>query len=427
MKAVTIFLLIATLVLTGCPAPVGPQNGGSSDSSVDAKKHPFFTDADFLSPGGEHILILKKDKTLWAVGSNGKGQLGDGTTTAQTVPVKVMDNILSVEAGAFYTMIVKDDDSLWGVGANEMGQLGNNTTTDQPKPVKIMESVRQVSASDTHTMVVKKNDTLWGFGQNHFGQIGNGVTTVVPPTKIRPRPRPPKLKAGSTDLVKTAVQVLTDPADPETALDNVEFVSTGAGAHTMVLTKTNSLWGFGRDNARQLGNGEPENLGEPSPVNILNDSGQPTDDVKQVAAAFTYTMVVKTNDSLHFTGILGVDPDDAKTGLKKVTDDWEELISDGVKKIAAANGHAMIIKTDDSLWAIGRNGKGQLGDGTTTDRTEPKKIIQGVKDVYAGFKYTYFIKKDGSLWAMGLNDKGQLGDGTTTDRLTPVQVKMNEK
>ena len=36
--------------------------------------------------------------------------------------------------------------------------------------------------------------------------------------------------------------------------------------------------------------------------------------------------------------------------------------------------------------------------------------------------HALFQKTDGSLWAMGANEYGQLGDGTTTDRHTPIQV-----
>jgi alpha-tubulin suppressor-like RCC1 family protein len=32
------------------------------------------------------------------------------------------------------------------------------------------------------------------------------------------------------------------------------------------------------------------------------------------------------------------------------------------------------------------------------------------------------LKSDGTVWAWGYNLKGELGDGTTTERDTPVQV-----
>jgi alpha-tubulin suppressor-like RCC1 family protein len=34
-------------------------------------------------------MILKTDGTLWATGSNGFGQLGDGTTNGRIIPVQI--------------------------------------------------------------------------------------------------------------------------------------------------------------------------------------------------------------------------------------------------------------------------------------------------------------------------------------------------
>ena len=85
--------------------------------------------------------------------------------------------------------------------------------------------------------------------------------------------------------------------------------------------------------------------------------------------------------------------------------------------------HTLFTKTDGSLWGTGRNNRGQLGDGTTTDRNSPVKIVdKDVIAVAAGTYHSLFIKSGGSLWAMGQNNYGQLGDGTTTDRTNPVQI-----
>ena len=72
----------------------------------------------------------------------------------------------------------------------------------------------------------------------------------------------------------------------------------------------------------------------------------------------------------------------------------------------------MAIKTDGTLWAWGRNTEGQLGDGTTTDRTSPVQVLDRVAAVSAGTGHTMAIKTDGTLWAWGSNGSGQLGDGT---------------
>ena len=82
----------------------------------------------------------------------------------------------------------------------------------------------------------------------------------------------------------------------------------------------------------------------------------------------------------------------------------------------------MFMKSDNTLWAMGDNGFGQLGDGTSKDRDTPVQVASDVLAVSAGGAHTMFMKSDNTLWAMGDNEYGHLGDGTVQDRDTPVQV-----
>ena len=76
------------------------------------------------------------------------------------------------------------------------------------------------------------------------------------------------------------------------------------------------------------------------------------------------------------------------------------------------------LKTDNSLWATNWNQYGQLGDGTTDNRSTPVQVATDVSKVKSTISHTLFLKTDGSLWSGGANDLGQLGDGTTEDRST---------
>ena len=87
----------------------------------------------------------------------------------------------------------------------------------------------------------------------------------------------------------------------------------------------------------------------------------------------------------------------------------------------------MILKTDGSLWACGWNYDGQLGDGTTTNRSTPVQVMTGVAAVSAGGSHTMILKTDGSLWACGDNYYGQLCDGTNVGRHIPVQIAEPDK
>lgn len=55
------------------------------------------------------------------------------------------------------------------------------------------------------------------------------------------------------------------------------------------------------------------------------------------------------------------------------------------------------------------------------------KPMTGVERVTAYDTSYYALKQDGSVWAWGSNSYGQLGDGTTTNRSQAVQVDISEK
>ena len=178
-----------------------------------------------VAAGRVHTMYVETGGTLWAMGYKGNGQLGDGkdaNVEFRRTPVRVATGVASVAAGADHTMYVKTDGTLWATGSNAQGQLGDGGNLTSNTPVQVATGVASVAAGRVHTMYVKTDGTLWAMGDNRYGQLGDGTTTNR----------------------SSAVRVAT----------GVASVATG-GDHTMYVKTDGTLWAMGYNLFGRLGDG----------------------------------------------------------------------------------------------------------------------------------------------------------------------------
>jgi trimeric autotransporter adhesin len=98
--------------------------------------------------------------------------------------------------------------------------------------------------------------------------------------------------------------------------------------------------------------------------------------------------------------------------------DWTQVTAGGAWFTAA-------LKNDGSLWAWGWNGDGAVGQPNLTNHYGVPTRIGTETDwtnICAGAYHNVALKNDGSLWAWGYNNFGQLGDGTTKNRSVPTRI-----
>ena len=97
----------------------------------------------------------------------------------------------------------------------------------------------------------------------------------------------------------------------------------------------------------------------------------------------------------------------------------------GVAAVAAGLSYTCALTTAAGLECWGQNDFGQLGDGTTTTRTTPVHVsglTSDVDTVAAGDRHACALTTAGGVKCWGNNFIGQVGDGTKADRVTPVDV-----
>ncbi len=160
--------------------PCNPALPSAPCSSVPAPVSGLTSGVTAISSGDSYTCAVKGGGALcW--GSNGSGQLGDGTTTRRSAPVAVSgmgSGVTAISAGSAHTCAVRDGGaSCWG--SNGSGQLGNNSLTESHAPVAVSgmgSGVSAISAGVFNTCVLQDGG-VWCWGNNTFGQLGNNSLT----------------------------------------------------------------------------------------------------------------------------------------------------------------------------------------------------------------------------------------------------------
>jgi alpha-tubulin suppressor-like RCC1 family protein len=368
-------------------------DGGSSQTAVPEQIFPIpqppGSAVTKISAGYEHSLFLRSDGSLWAMGFNLTGQLGDGTLNQSTNrPEQILRNVVAITAGFNHSLFVETNGSLWAMGYNNEGELGDGTQTTRITPKQILASnVVTVAAGQYDSLFIKTDGSLWGMGYNNVGQLGDGTTNnAYTPEQIVP--------------------------------SNVVAIAAGYD-HNLFLKSDGSAWGMGFNYDGELGDGAGSVFGSYTnrPEQIVSSN------VVAIAAGYGYSLFLKSDGSVWATGAIDAGWMGDGTTITAYTNRLEQIVPSNVVAIAAGQNHNLFLKSDSSLWTVGWNVAGQLGDGTTNGSFQLEQIVSSnVVAISGGGEHSLFVKSDGSLWAMGWNNYGQLGDGFVDGSLVPEQI-----
>ncbi|MEN9574272.1 MAG: Hemolysin, plasmid [Verrucomicrobiota bacterium] len=340
-----------------------------ADGTASSKSSPVlsqFANVIRLAGGDSHSLALKADGTVWAVGNNAAGQLGDGTFTTRSTPVQVagLTGIIQIAANFEQSFALQSDGSLWAWGYNANGELGDGTTTARSTPVQVLTGVIHVSVGRNHAVAVKSEGTVWTWGYNAYGQIGDGTTTDR---------HAPVQVSGLTGVTKVA-----------------------AGSyHSVALKSDGSLMAWGQGESGQVGTGASARYYTPVQVRNSDDTG-PLTGVVAITAGNSATIALMSDATLlawgYQTGGLG----DGTSATRYLPVPVSGLAN--VTTIAAGFLHVLAAKTDGTLWTWGYNGSGQLGNGTTVNSDIPLQVtgVSNVTAIGVGYQHSFAVAAAGT-------------------------------
>ena len=235
-----------------------------------------------------------------------------------------------------------------------------------------------------------------------------------------------RASGSGTDVVvdhPIALTIKRPDGVPPPPVVSGRFSSISAGGyHSLALDEHGNAWAWGWNGFGQLADGSATDRFVPV-VGFASAVGS----LARVSAGGLHSLAL---DDASNTWAAGFNEDgqlgDGTSSPRNVP--VHTRLPEGIvlASVSAGDFHTLALDQHGVAWAWGWNGDGQLGDGSTTDRSAPAKVQvpAGITfaNLAAGGSHSLALDQDGAAWGWGANERGEVGDGTHTRRVVPVRV-----
>ena len=321
--------------------------------------------------------------------------------------------------GTFHSVGMTTSGQVYAWGLNDYGQLGDGTTANKPIPTLISfpagETIKDVVAGQYHSFAVTTTGRVYAWGRNDYGQLGDGTKTN--------RSTPTLISFTNLNELNDGETIRNVVADQE---------------HSLAVTTTGRVYAWGRNNSGQLGDNTL--VDNSNPTLILFPAGET---MRNVAAGLGHSLAVTTTGQVfawgrNAVGQLGdgTPEDKSKPTLISFADGPNGLIDgETMRDVVAGGEYSHAVTTNGRVYSWGSNNRGQLGDGTKTNRSTPTLISftnlnelndgETIRNVDIGGPHSMAVTTTGRVYAWGLNNRGQLGNNTLVNNSTPTLISFN--
>lgn len=241
--------------------------------------------------GAGFMAALRADGTVWTMGDNFFGQLGDpdpslptgwlpdGHRAHSSVPVQAaISDVVAIASKGEHVMALKRDGTVWTWGSNQYLTLGNGTADGNPHPtptqVENLSGVVAIAASGHGSFALTRKGEIygWGYGVNIFGRACDDTTFPCRITTIRQAVALQVTSSWAIVLKRDGTVwfwggydpvTMEDRLDPEQieGLSGIAAISASGEKGSidstddalLALKNDGTVWGFGNNANGQLG------------------------------------------------------------------------------------------------------------------------------------------------------------------------------
>lgn len=392
MKRLVSAAVVALLIVTVSPA--------TASTSTTTGLAPTDREYTRIVAGDGHTCVLLNDGTVKCWGDNTYGQLGVPTLSSSKVPVTVSSfgaNRFAVElaAGKNHTCALLNDSSISCWGHNGYGSLGVNESGGYLPRNSADSDFQTISAGGFNTCATLNSGHVACWGRNSLKQIGRQTqsTTIMTP------------------------EILDQPVGV------VSFVRIETGDnHSCATSNSGESWCWGSNSEGQLGLGQTSESSLPTRSYLFPNSQLSS----SVTTSGSHSCALTTRGNLVCWGLNEFGQVGDSVADTTTTPHYLDLGDLRIIAVDAGFSHSCAIDEFRGLICWGSNDDGQLGDNSNDSSSVPVRaqLPEGAtaRQIAAGNSHTCALLDNDDVMCWGNNAMGKLGDGTTSQRLVPTKV-----